>query len=100
MQAIETLFYELNTQGRKAFIAYITAGDPSIESTIKLVKEFESNGVDIIELGVPFSDPIADGPVNQEAAIRALKNGVNIEQILDAVRTIRKKSSIPLFTAQ
>ena len=97
MRVIETRFSELNSHGRKAFIAYITAGDPSIESTIRLVKEFESNGVDIIELGIPFSDPIADGPVNQEAAIRALKNDVNLGQIFDALRTIREESQIPII---
>lgn len=96
MSVIETLFSELNSRGRKVFIAYITAGDPSIQSTIELVKKLESNGVDIIELGVPFSDPIADGPVNQEAAIRALKSGVTTGQILDAVKSIRKESSIPI----
>jgi len=96
MKSIETCFHVLRSQGRKAFIAYITAGDPTLESTVKLVKELEEAGVDIIELGVPFSDPIADGPVNQEAAIRALKNGVTIGQILDSVRIIRKESSIPI----
>ncbi len=96
MNRIETVFAELKSQGRKAFIAYITAGDPSIQSTVKLVMELESSGVDIIELGVPFSDPVADGPVNQEAAIRALKRGVNIRQILDAVKSIRKESGIPM----
>lgn len=96
MGVIETRFSELISHGHKAFIAYITAGDPTIESTIRLVKEFESNGVDIIELGVPFSDPIADGPVNQEAAIRALKNDVNIGQIFDALRIIREESQIPI----
>ena len=97
MHDIENRFFELNSQGSKAFIAYITAGDPSIESTVKLVKEFESSGVDIIELGVPFSDPIADGPVNQEAAIRALKHDVNIGQIFDAICNIRKDSTIPII---
>ena len=97
MRVIEKRFSELNFHGHKAFIAYITAGDPSIESTIRLVKEFESNGVDIIELGIPFSDPIADGPVNQEAAIRALKNNINLGQIFDALRTIRKESQIPII---
>ncbi len=96
MRALEKTFKELQSAGRKAFIAYITAGDPTIESTINLVKELEANGVDIIELGVPFSDPVADGPVNQEAAQRALKNGVNLKMILDAVKTIRRESEIPI----
>jgi len=97
MRVIETRFSELNSRGHKAFIAYITAGDPSIESTIRLVKEFEINGADIIELGIPFSDPIADGTVNQEAAIRALKNNINLGQIFDALRTIREESQIPII---
>ena len=96
MKVIESKFSELNSQGRKVFIAYITAGDPSIQSTIRLVKELESNGVDIIELGIPFTDPIADGPVNQEAAQRALKKDVNLGQIFDAVGTIRAESCVPI----
>ncbi len=96
MNSLELRFHELGSRGQKAFIAYITAGDPLLESTIRLVKEFETNGVDIVELGVPFSDPIADGPVNQEAAIRALKHDVSIGRILDAVREIRKESTIPI----
>ena len=96
MNVIEKTFSELNSRGRKVFIAYITAGDPSIQSTIRLVKELESNGVDIIEFGIPFSDPIADGPVNQEAAQRALKKNVHLRQIFDAVRTIRTESRIPI----
>ncbi|MFC1692932.1 tryptophan synthase subunit alpha [Candidatus Latescibacterota bacterium] len=97
MGRIEKRFEELHGQGRKAFIAYITAGDPSLDATISLVMEFEKAGVDIIELGIPFSDPIADGPVNQEAAQRALKNGVNIGKILNAVREIRKSSQVPVI---
>jgi tryptophan synthase alpha chain len=97
VKIIETRFAELHGQQRKAFVAYITAGDPSLDATVKLVREFEERGVDIIELGVPFSDPVADGPVNQEAAMRALKNNVNIGQILDAVREIRRGSNIPII---
>ena len=96
MRALDKKFSELHDCGKKAFIAYITAGDPSIESTIELVYQFEKCGVDIIELGIPFSDPIADGPVNQEAAQRALEKQITIGQILDAVKTIRKQSEIPI----
>jgi len=96
MGRIDIKFAEVLGQGRKVFIAYITAGDPSLESTGKLVVEFEENGVDIIELGVPFSDPVADGPVNQEAAMRALKSDVNIGTIFGLIRDIRKQSEIPL----
>ncbi|MFA6470851.1 MAG: tryptophan synthase subunit alpha [Candidatus Latescibacterota bacterium] len=97
MNRLEKKFVELKKLERKAFIAYITAGDPSLDSTVRLVREFEKQGVDCIELGVPFSDPIADGPVNQEAAMRALRNPIGIRQILDAVREIRKDSEIPII---
>ncbi|MCE5251549.1 tryptophan synthase subunit alpha [bacterium] len=97
MGRMEKRFSEALGQGRKVFIAYITAGDPSLESTMRLVREFETQGVDIIELGVPFSDPVADGPVNQEAAMRALKSGVNIGQILGMIRELRKESQIPII---
>jgi tryptophan synthase alpha chain len=97
MNRLEKKFAELKKLERKAFIAYITAGDPSLDSTVRLVREFENQGVDCIELGVPFSDPIADGPVNQEAAMRALRNPIGTRQILDAVREIRKDSGIPII---
>ncbi len=97
MNRIDARFNDLKAKGRKAFIAYITAGDPSLDSTARLVREFESRGVDIIELGVPFSDPIADGPVNQEAAMRALRNPIGIGDILGMVRAVRKECRIPLI---
>lgn len=96
MNIIEKRIREITSEGRKAFIAYITAGDPTLADTVRLVLELEKNGVDIIELGVPFSDPVADGTVNQEAAQRALRHNVNISGILDAVREIRKTSKIPI----
>lgn len=97
MGRIETRFAEVLGKGRTAFIAYITAGDPSLESTKKLILEFEDQGVDIVELGVPFSDPIADGPVNQEAAMRALRSNVSIGGILGMIRDIRQESNIPIL---
>jgi tryptophan synthase alpha chain len=97
MNAIEKSFAELKERGRKAFIAYLTAGDPDLGATVRLVLELAKNGVDMVELGVPFSDPVADGPVNQEAAIRALRNGATLSGILDAVRRIRESSSIPVI---
>ncbi|MFC1606806.1 tryptophan synthase subunit alpha [Candidatus Latescibacterota bacterium] len=97
MGRIDTRFAEVNGQGRAAFIAYITAGDPTLESTAKLIREFEDNGVDIVELGVPFSDPVADGPVNQEAAMRALRHEISVSDILDMIRELRKKSNIPII---
>ena len=87
--------------GRTAFIAYITAGDPSLAATARLMVALERAGADIVELGVPFSDPIADGPVNQRAAERALKGGVTLEKILRFVARYRRgggRSPIVLFT--
>jgi tryptophan synthase alpha chain len=93
---IEQKFLTLKKQNKKAFIAFITAGDPNLETTRKLVLAFENCKVDIIELGVPFSDPMADGPTIQAASQRALKNGVNLIKILKLVAQIRKSSAIPL----
>ncbi len=96
---IQSLFDqgEFNGRRRKALIAYITAGDPSPERTPELVAALERGGADLIELGVPFSDPIADGPVIQRGAARALKAGTNVSKVLDIARTIRKTSKIPLL---
>lgn len=89
-------FTQLRCQGRKAFIAYITAGDPDLEATEKLVYALEEAGVDIIELGVPFSDPMADGPTIQAASQRALKHNVSLSDILRLVSSIRQRSQIPI----
>ena len=97
MGRIESTFATLKKEDRKAFVAYITAGDPNLSRTVELVIEFDRRGVDIVELGVPFSDPVADGPVNQEAAMRALAAGTTLGGILEAVREIRKTSDIPII---
>jgi tryptophan synthase alpha chain len=94
MSRIQSLF---NGPRRKALIAYITAGDPSPERTPELVAALERGGADLIELGVPFSDPIADGPVIQRGAERALKAGTNVARVLEIAREIRKSSQIPLL---
>jgi tryptophan synthase alpha chain len=96
MTRIEKKFAQLKAEGRKAFIPYITTGDPSIETTLELVLALEKAGADLIELGVPFSDPIADGPVIQRATERALHNGVTLKKVLDVGKSIRGKSEIPL----
>jgi tryptophan synthase alpha chain len=97
---ISAAFKNLKRKGKKAFIAYICGGDPTLEATKELVFSLEKNGVDIIELGVPFSDPLADGVVNQRASERALKNNVSLADILHLTKEIRQKSEIPivLFT--
>ena len=83
MTRIEKTFARLRSEKRKAFIPYITAGDPRLDITIDLVISLEKAGADLIELGVPFSDPIADGPVIQRASERALQSGVNLHKVLD-----------------
>src|SRR3989454_11376782 len=96
MTRIEKRFVRLNSQSAKAFIPYLTAGDPSLHTTLELVLALERAGADVIELGVPFSDPIADGPVIQRATERALRGGVTLRKVLQLGGNIRKKSEIPL----
>jgi tryptophan synthase alpha chain len=96
MSRITEKFKELSRAGRKAFIPYITAGDPDLETSGRLILELERRGADIIELGVPFSDPIADGPVIQRASERALRNAIGARACLQLVREIRKQSQIPI----
>src|SRR5438270_9356328 len=94
---IESLFRALQSEQRAALIAYITAGDPTPSRTPEIVAALERGGVDLIELGVPFSDPIADGPVIQAGAERALKAGTTLGKVLEMARTIRETSQIPLL---
>lgn len=100
MNRLEATFRRLESDGQKGFVAYICAGDPSLRRTKELVLEFEKIGVDVVELGVPFSDPIADGVVNQRAAERALRNHVSLADVISLIEGVRKKSEIPivLFT--
>lgn len=94
---IGSLFEKARTEGRKPFIAYLTGGDPTPAHTASLVLALERGGADLIELGVPFSDPIADGPVIQRASERALQAGTKLSQLLEIVRDIRRHSEIPLL---
>ena len=94
---ISRLFERLRTDGRAGLIGYITAGDPTPEATPELVTQLERGGCDLIELGVPFSDPIADGPVIQRAADRAIRAGTTLRGVLDIARRIRETSEIPLL---
>jgi tryptophan synthase alpha chain len=96
MTRIEKRFAELRSAGKKAFIPYLTAGDPSLDITRDLILALEKAGADVIELGVPFSDPIADGPVIQRATERALQNGVTLQGVLELGKNIRRESDIPL----
>jgi tryptophan synthase alpha chain len=83
-------------EGRPAFVAFLTAGDPSLERTLSAALELERAGVDVLELGVPFSDPLADGPVIQRSSERALARGVTLAAVLEAVARIREQSELPL----
>jgi tryptophan synthase alpha chain len=94
---IGRLFERLRGEGRKGLIAYLTAGDPAPERTPALAAALERGGAALIELGVPFSDPIADGPVIQRGAARALKAGTRLRDVLDIARQIRRQSEIPLL---
>jgi tryptophan synthase alpha chain len=93
---ISNRFATLRAAGEMGIVAYITAGDPSLDATLEFVSALEEAGTDVIELGVPFSDPLADGPTIQRASERALKSGASLPKILELVRRIRKSSQIPL----
>lgn len=97
MTRIGKLFDDLKRQGRKGLVAYLTAGDPSPAQTPSLVDALVRGGADLIELGVPFSDPIADGPVIQRAGERALAAGTTLFGVLEIARQIRKRSEVPLL---
>lgn len=91
MSRIDKIF-----ENRKAFIAFITSGDPSLEKTKEFVLEMEKAGADLVELGIPFSDPIAEGPVIQDANIRSLSAGTTTDKIFDMVKELRKETDMPL----
>ena len=90
-------FAELREKNEPALVAYITAGDPSLAATVGLVAALERGGADIIELGVPFSDPIADGPVIMRGSERALANGASLRGVLDCAAKIRESSEVPIL---
>ncbi|MEO8427999.1 MAG: tryptophan synthase subunit alpha [Verrucomicrobiota bacterium] len=96
MNRIEERFARLKREEQKGFIAYIGAGDPNLEATRRLALAFDTVGVDVLELGVPFSDPLADGLVNQLAAQRGLESGTTPTKVLGTVAAIRRDSQIPI----
>lgn len=93
---IDACFQQLQAAGKKGFVPYICAGDPTLPQTVELSLALEETGADILELGLPFSDPLADGIVNQLAAQRALSAGASVGGVLDCVREIRQRSQIPI----
>lgn len=96
MSRISRRFSELRQQGGHALVPFITGGDPGILATDPLALELEAAGADVVEIGVPFSDPMADGKSNQAAYFRALQRGVSLQDVLDAVERIRRVSQIPI----
>ena len=98
MSRIDAAFKKLKRERKKAFIAFLTLGDPSLRLTEELVVEFEKRGADLMELGFPFSDPVADGPVIQRASQRALANGLSLETLFRTVKRLRQKGvTIPII---
>ncbi len=96
MSRIERRFTSLRERGEKAVIVYLTAGDPSLEDTREIILGLDGAGVDILEIGVPFSDPTADGPIIQAASRRALQNGSTLSGIIDMIESLRDVSEIPI----
>ena len=97
MTRISDRFARLRAEGRSAFVGFVTAGDPSLDRTVDVAVSLAESGVDVLELGVPFSDPLADGPVIQRASERALRQGTTLATVLKCVRTIRQQSDVPLL---
>lgn len=97
MGRLDALFAQLRTRGERALIPYFTAGDPSLELTCRLVEEAAARGADLVELGLPFSDPLADGPVIQRAGARALAGGVSLAKLLPVVADLHARVPVPLL---
>jgi len=96
MSRLDATFARLRARGERALVAYVMAGDPSLADTRRLVIEAERRGADVIELGVPFSDPLADGPVVQRAGTRALAAGTSLPRVLEMLATLRPQISLPI----
>ncbi len=98
MTILDELFVRLRAEKKKAFIPFVTAGDPSLEMTAKILRRLDSLGCSIAEVGVPYSDPIADGPVIQASYTRALAHGIKLSQIFDTVKEVSPTVKMPLLT--
>ncbi len=96
MSRLDTTFAALRSRGERALVAYVMAGDPSLAATRRLIIQAERSGVDVMEIGVPFSDPLGDGPVIQRAGVRALAAGTTLPRVLELVAQLRNQVSIPL----
>src|SRR5436190_23810683 len=97
LSRINQAFAELRSQNRRGFIPFITAGDPDLETTRKLIVELARIGSTLIELGIPFTDPMADGPVIQRASERALRNSFGIADVLRMVSAAREQTDVPII---
>lgn len=97
MNRITTQINKLHSDGTKAFIPFITAGYPDLKTTPLLVETLEKAGASIVELGMPFSDPLADGPTIQSSSFEAIRNGTTPDAVLDCIQTIRKTSEVPII---
>ncbi len=96
MSRLHAVFERARAENRAAFVAYVCAGDPDFETSVEVCRQLLARGVDILELGVPFSDPLADGLTNQLAAQRALEGGMTAARVFELVRRIREFSSAPV----
>lgn len=97
MDRIKNTFEDVKKKGERALIGFVTAGDPSFDTSLELIKQMCSSGLDILELGIPFSDPTADGPVIQRSSARAIKNGIHLATVLEMAAEIRKTTQIPII---
>jgi len=98
MSAIDDLFKKLKSEGRKAFMPFITAGDPDLDTTKQLLKTLDDAGCHLVELGIPYSDPVADGPVIQASYTRALNNGVKLENIFAMAKEVTADLTMPVVS--
>src|SRR5690349_5612510 len=98
MSAIDQLFSQLRSNGRKAFMPFITAGDPDLAFTVEVLRELAARGCTLAEVGIPYSDPIADGPVIQASYTRALDKKIKVAQILTAIQGVAPTLKMPLVT--
>jgi len=97
LSRVDEKFYELKNNKKLALMPFIMAGDPNIEITSKILLKLQENGADLIELGIPYSDPLADGPVIQVAASRALKSGTSLRKVIKLLESLKGKLNIPII---
>ena len=96
MNRIEKRLKELEKDNKKAFVTYMTAGLPDMKKTGEIIKIQAEAGIDIVELGIPFSDPVADGPVIQDASYKSIQNGTNLKRTFEVVKGVRKDCEVPI----